>query len=126
LRLPQAARVRDLHLIVTSPRAAERPEPACRVEWLDRGKAVYTEDLLSVRHLCDWWAPRGEHMWAGGGFRHVDPMRVRFALSPGYLYGLMHLSGFPITGTPWVDAMRLTALAEPEIQLFAVTVQVVR
>jgi hypothetical protein len=126
LRLPEAAALRDLHLIMTSPRPADWPCPVCRVEWLRRGRAVYGEDLLSVRHLCDWWAPRGEHIWAGGGFRYVDPMRVRYALSPGYLYGLMHVSGFPITGTPRVDAVRLTSLADRELQLFAVTVEAVR
>lgn len=122
LDLPRA-RIADLHLVGALQRPGDDPEAALRVEWLRDSAVVFSEDLLSITHLCDWWAILGEHMWAGGGFRYIDPIRVRLALLPDDNYGLTHLSGFGNCGTPEIDAIRLTMLVEEEYRLFAATVE---
>jgi hypothetical protein len=132
----EPARLRDVHLIASQqtpsvasghrwPSEEEVTRPALRVEWLRGERTVFGEDLLSVRHLCDWWAPRGQHIWAGGGLRYVDPSRVRYALGPEEMYDLTRLFGFGGAGHPRVDAIRLTKLIDEELRLFAMTVEVV-
>lgn len=121
LKLPKVA-VRDLHLIVSAPRIAE-PRPALRVS-LERARAaVFTEDLLRLRHLCDWWAPFGNHMWAGGGFAYVDPTRVRPGIIAADYFGMMHLDRFGLTGAPVCDALELEVIDDKPVQLFAITIE---
>ena len=115
--------VRDVHLVITAPKGNGEPEPLAALELLRDGKVVYAEQMLRVLHLCDWWAPRGEHIWAGGGMAHVDPQRVRYALTPGHLYGLAHLSGFSIPNGTQADALRIRALKQDAVQLFAATLE---
>jgi hypothetical protein len=114
--------VKDVHLVMTAPRGEGQPEPLAMLELLRDGEVVHAEEMQRVLHLCDWWAPRGEHIWAGGGMAHVDPARVRYALRPGHLYGLTHLSGFRIPQGTHADALRLRALKD-EVQLFAATLE---
>ena len=123
LRLDPPMPVRDLHLVCALHKPGDEPQPAVRVEWLLDGRAVFSEDLLSIRHLCDWWAILGEHMWAGGGFQYVDPLRVRLALLPDQHYGLTHLSNFGSCGAPLAEEIRLTMLIDGELRLFAATAE---
>jgi hypothetical protein len=92
------------------------------VELVHEGEVVFAEDLLTIAHLCDWWAPRGGHIWAGGGMAHVDETRVRYAVDLGPMHGVAEVHSFPIESGTTADALRLTALGEEEIALFAATV----
>jgi hypothetical protein len=111
----------DLHIVATSPRDGEDPLPAMRLRLTARERVLYEEDLLSIRHLCDWWAPLGDHIWAGGGFRHVDPQRVRHVLSPNPPYGLTAIHRFPWPGAPQAEHIELEAVGSRPIQIFAIT-----
>ena len=115
--------VRDVHLIIAATKGNGESEPLATLELLRDGKVVHSEEMMRILHLCDWWAPRGEHIWAGGGMAHVDPKRVRYALSPGHLYGLGHLSGFAIPAGMHADALRIRTLKDEAVQLFAVTLE---
>ena len=123
------ARVADLHVVyggLNLPGDANDEHPLLEVRLLSGGRTVFCEELQSTRHICDWWAPRGEHMWAGGGLRYTDPARVTYALTPGAYYGLMHLSGFRPRGLR-ADRLELRSLApqgsRETVAIFAVTVQ---
>ncbi len=118
-----ATPVRDVHLIISAPRGDGQTEPLAVLELLQDGEVVYAEEMQRILHLCDWWAPRGEHIWAGGGMAHVDPARVKYALTPGHLYGLAHLSGFGIPEGTQADGLRIRALKEDDVLLFAVTLE---
>ncbi len=120
----EPASLRDLHLVVTAPKPAdEQPMPALRVELSLRGKSVFSEDLSLITHLCDWWAPMGEHMWAGGGYTYVDRSRVTSAFAPDSYYGLMDVHGFAIPEGVVADRLTLTSLIGAEINVFAVTLE---
>lgn len=124
LRFPRT-RVRDIHLIYgaqTIHKDVTKASRVLEVRLLRAGKPVFREPLLSIKHLCDWWAPLGEHMWAGGGFRHVDRGRVSYALKPGFLYGLFHLAHFPVAGEE-ADCLEIRALADEKFYLFAATIE---
>lgn len=125
LALPGVA-IRDLHLVVTQPRDGEAIRPGARLRLTRRGHVVYEEELLTIRHLCDWWAPLGEHMWAGGGFTYVDPLRVRYLLSPNVLYGVTCIHRFPWPAAPVADRLELTCLGAKPLQLFAITLEEAR
>ena len=113
----------DVHLIIAVHKGTDEPHPAVRVELLRGGQVVFTEELLNITHLCDWWAPLGEHIWAGGGMAYVDPARVKYALKPGHMYGLTQTSGFALPIGLEADGLRIRGLTEEEIRLFAVTVE---
>jgi len=118
--------IRDLHVVISQARDGEAIRPAARLRLTRRGRVVYEEDLLAIRHLCDWWAPWGEHMWAGGGLAYVDPLRVRYLLSPNPPYGLTCVSGFPWPAAPVADRLELTCLGAKPLQVCAITAQEVR
>lgn len=118
--------LRDLHLVVSQSREGEVIRPAARLRLTRRGHVVYEEDLLAIRHLCDWWAPLGEHMWAGGGLAYVDPVRVRYLLSPNPPYGLTCLYRFPWPAAPVADRLELTCLGDKPLQVCAITAQEAR
>jgi hypothetical protein len=122
--LPQLP-VADVHMIVAAPRTDDGPEPVAVLELLSSGTVVHSEELLSIAHLCDWWAPLGEHIWAGGGMAHVDADRVSYGLRPGHLYGLAHLRGFGVSGSAAPDALRMRVTGSVEVRLFAVTLGLV-
>ncbi len=115
--------VEDLHLVVTGRRTGDEPAPGARLELLLGEEVVFSEDLLTVVHLCDWWAPLGDHIWAGGGMAHVDPERVSYALTVGHHHGLARLCGFDMPPGTRADRLRLRAVGEGEVQLFAATLQ---
>ncbi|MBI5724648.1 MAG: hypothetical protein HZA50_11865 [Planctomycetes bacterium] len=122
-------RIRDLHIICGGQyivRDLKKISPLVEVVLSRKGRIVFSEKLLSIRHICDWWAPLGEHMWSGGGYRHVDRKRVSYALKPGHMHGLTHLSGFNIRGVE-ADALslRLPGNAKETVGLFAITAQIV-
>jgi len=115
---------RDIHLIYGGQTIDKKaPRPVVEVALLDRGKVVFAERLNSITQICDWWAPLGEHIWAGGGFKYVDKKRNAYALSPGPNFGLMHLHGFDLRAVGQADALRITAIAKEEFNLFAATVE---
>lgn len=121
----EPVRVADIHLIAAAPAPPDKkPAPALRVEILRQGQVILRDDLQSMRHLCDWWAPFGEHIWAGGGFQFVDPRRVREGLRPDAYFGLMHVFGCGLVGNPWVDAIRFSSLYSQPVELFAATLEV--
>ena len=115
--------LKDLYLIVAAHKTADEPEPAAVVELERDGKVVFSEELLNILHLCDWWAPLGEHIWAGGGMAHVDTDRVRYALKPGAMYGLADTSGFDLPALLTADTLRISAQEGQELRLFAVTLE---
>jgi hypothetical protein len=125
LRLEFApTRARDLHLVASAPKPGdERPAPALRVELQRGGKTVFAEDLQLITHLCDWWAPLGEHMWAGGGYAYVDRARVGYLFSPTYPYGLCDVHGFALRDGIEADALVLTPLIATDLALFAATIE---
>ena len=117
-------RVIDLRLVATAPRPRdERPVSALRVELTRNGSVVFAEDLQLITHLCDWWAPLGEHFGAGGGYAHVDRARVSYLLSPGHLYGLCDVHGFTLPPGIEADALVLTPLVSVDLALFAATIE---
>ncbi|MCX7934782.1 MAG: hypothetical protein N3A66_05935, partial [Planctomycetota bacterium] len=123
-------RLHDLHILCAGqniPANADCREPLVEIGLLHGGKAVFSEPLLAVRHIVDWWAPRGEHMWAGGGLRHADPQRVRFGMSPGHFYGILHLNGFAVRGLE-ADALEFRGLRADKARmvLFALTLEGMR
>ena len=120
LHLP-AIPLADIHLVASCPRDGEEPLPALRLRLTAKGRVLYEEELLSIRHLCDWWAPLGEHMWSGGGFRYVDPFRVRYVLSPNPPFGLTAVHRFPWPGSPCPDRLELEAIGKHTPQVFAIT-----
>ncbi|MFO7955706.1 MAG: hypothetical protein R6X33_01240, partial [Candidatus Brocadiia bacterium] len=122
LRFPEEL-VTDLHLVIAAQKRADEPEPAAVVELLKGDEVVFAEELLNIRHLCDWWAPLGEHIWAGGGMAHVDEERVRYALKPGHMYGLAETFNFPIPPGTRADGLRVRALEGEELRLFAATLE---
>lgn len=115
--------LRDLHLVVMQPRDGEEIRPGASLRLTRRGRLVYEEELLAIRHLCDWWAPLGEHMWAGGGFAYVDPLRVRYLLSPNSPYGVTCIYRFPWPAAPVADRLELTCLGNKPLQVFAITLE---
>jgi hypothetical protein len=119
----EPARACDLHLLVTCGTHPENGRrPALRVELFCQGTRVYCETLRALTHMVNWWAPRGEHMWAGGGLAHADARRVRFGLEPARYFGILHVSDFALQNRE-VDQLRLTALSDDEVQVFAATVE---
>jgi hypothetical protein len=62
-------------------------------------------------------------MWAGGGLAYVDPMRVRYLLTPNPPYGITCIHRFPWPVAPVADRLELTCLGSKPLQLFAITVQ---
>jgi hypothetical protein len=118
-----ANKIRDLHMIITCPKpAAEKPAPGIRVELLKDENVVFTEELLLIAHLCDWWAPLGEHTWAGGGYRYADKNRVRYALSPNACFGLCEVFNFNLPDSE-ADKVRFTPLADNRAAIFALTLE---
>ena len=83
---------------------------------------MFKEQLLAIRHVCDWWAPRGEHMWAGGGMKYVDKKRVTLALDVGSFLAVTHLKGFACKGAE-ADEVIIRAIAKEGFYLFAATVE---
>jgi hypothetical protein len=116
----------DLHLVAMQARCDEVPKPGARLRLSCYGRTVFEEELLNIRHLCDWWAPLGEHMWAGGGLAYVDPLRVRWLQRPNECYGITCIARFPWSAPPTADCLELTCLAEKPVELFAITIEEAR
>ena len=115
--------VRDIHLIAASPmpRGMEKT-PLLRVKLLRGGAVVWEDALNAVEHLCDWWAPAGEHIWAGGGYSYADPSRVFPACVPNLYYGLAVVKNFPRLGMA-ADEFQIEWLGPAEVCVFAATIQ---
>jgi len=120
--------VKDIHLLyggMRIPMDLTNTPPLLEVQLKCGNTVVFHEQLQAVRHICDWFAPRGEHIWAGGGLQHTDPRRVRYGFQPGQCMGVLHLSGFAPRGVA-ADTLVLRALAKDErcgVALFAATLQ---
>lgn len=118
------AALRDLHLVYGGQTLdKKRSHAVVKVELLRGKTVVFSEKLQSITQVCDWWAPLGEHMWAGGGYKYVDRKRNTYGLKPGENYGLMHLHGFALRKVGEVDALRITRIASEDFNLFAATVE---
>ncbi|MCL1888378.1 MAG: beta-N-acetylhexosaminidase [Kiritimatiellaeota bacterium] len=116
--------VRDLHLIAASPMRKDLAKtPLLRLR-LSRGGAVVWEDVLNAtEHVCDWWAPAGEHIWAGGGYRFTDPARVFPACVPNLYYGLAVIQNFPRLENVGANQLEMEWLGPAEICVFAATLR---
>ncbi len=115
---------RDIHLIYGGQTIdRKRPRAVVEVALLCGGKVVFRERLRSITQICDWWAPLGEHIWAGGGLKYVDKRRTSYGLQPGENYGVLHLHGFDLREVAEADTLRITRIAREQLNLFAVTVQ---
>lgn len=120
----EPAVVTDIHLVVAAPLPEDRkPRPALKVELLRGQTTVHSSELDLITDLCDWWAPLGEHIWAGGGYRHANHHRVHYLLKPDHLYGLCRVSEFPIASATEADTLKLTLLIEHEVEVFAATLE---
>ncbi|MEI6132500.1 MAG: family 20 glycosylhydrolase [Bacillota bacterium] len=117
--------IKDLNLIITTPfpNPAE-PEPAVKVSLLKSGEVVKEEVLDAITHCVDWFAPFGEHIWAGGGYAYADKKRVTPAIRPNLFFGLMNVSGFDF-GKDGVlaDQIIFTVLGERKVEIFALTLE---
>ena len=119
-----ATAVKDLHLVLTGPRTPDGKARAALRLTLRRGRSeVFTEDIERVGHICDWWAPFGNHMWAGGGYAYVDPMRVRPGIAAAEFYAMMELHNFGLTGAPHADVLELEVIDDKPVQIFAITLE---
>ncbi len=54
---------------------------------------------------------------------HVAPERVSYVLTVGHHHGLARLGGFDIPPGTRADRLRLRAVGEGEVQLFAATLE---
>ena len=118
-----SGKIKDMHIIITCPKPAdEKGELGILIEVLSNGKLIFSEELLLITHLCDWWAPLGEHIWAGGGYKYTDKNRVRYTLSPNDYYGLCEVFNFKLPDAA-IDAIKLTPLADNRAAVFAITLE---
>jgi len=115
--------IADLNVIVSAPMNANLDEiPIVRVTVEDVNGTVKSEDMLLTKHLCDWWAPAGEHIWAGGGYKYVDKNRVSLSMKPDLYYGLCTVSGFSsFEGMGIPRKIEFEMLEDYEVNLFAAT-----
>jgi hypothetical protein len=136
LVLPFSRRFRmaDLSLLLAAAHVPQEEIPALHVELRRKGKVLFEEDLLTRRHIPDWYAPRG-NIWAGSGMCFVDPDRVGLAwegigFPHGGHFGVYRAHGFALPPTmPAADSLVLRVIAPPgplAIHLLAVTRQAVR
>jgi hypothetical protein len=117
------SKIKDIHIIITSPKPAdEKATPGILIELLSDSKIVFSEELQLITHLCDWWAPLGEHIWAGGGYKYTDKNRVRYTLSPNEFYGLCEVFNFNLPNVE-IDTIRLTPIADNRAAVFAITLE---
>jgi len=122
-----SSKIADIHLLYGGwaiPMDAKAHWPLVELRLRNGKRVVFEEKLRVVRHIVDWFAPLGDHMWAGGGLRHADAKRVRFGLTPGAHHGILHLSGFAARGRV-ADSLelRVTGDGKAKLALFAATVQ---
>ncbi len=117
-------RLKDIHIVYGANgfKSGDHSETVLILAERD-GKTVFREALKNVEQICDWWAPLGEHIWAGGGYRYVDQKRNALALTPGKHYGLMHLRGFKLPPDVEVDSIEIRCMGKGELAVFAVTLE---
>lgn len=119
--------VRDIHLLYGgcgTPMDAKQIKPLVEVRLLRQGREVFRETLMTIRHICDWFAPLGEHMWGGGGLRYTDPRRVAYGFAAGQNEGVLHLHHFP-TKRRESDTLEIRILGDSKakLALFAATIE---
>jgi hypothetical protein len=124
--LPEKCPVKDIHLIASAPmRAKLEKTPLLRLSLSRDGAVVWQDTLNALEHLCDWWAPAGEHTWAGGGYRFIDRERVLPACVPNLYFGLAITSRFPRLEGITADQLQLEWLGPAEVCVFAATLQTI-
>lgn len=124
LPLDNPGRLKDLHLLYGGQTSHDDSPAAClRVSLYSGRTSVFKEQLLSIKDICCWWAPRGDHMWAGGGLKYTDPKRNTYAWDCRNFHGLMHLQHFKLPADCTADRLVLSANGSETIALFALTLE---
>ena len=113
--------IRDLHLIISAPMDPDLDDrEIVRVTAEDVYGQRKTAGLRLTRHLCDWWAPAGDHIWAGGGYAYTDKERVSLSISNDRYYGLCTVSGFEeFAGMDIPTRFEIELLENYEVNVFA-------
>ncbi len=116
--------IRDVHLIYGG-QTSHDPKPAdCLCMDLYNGETlVYREQFKSISDICYWWAPRGDHIWAGGGLKYVNKKRTSFAYNCRNHHELLHLQNFPLPKKCQADRIVLSANGNETFALFALTLE---
>ncbi len=129
LPLSRPRRLRDLSLLLAAAHVPAGELPALRVEVRRGDRILFAEDLLTRRHVPDWYAPLG-NIWAGSGMCFVDPARVGLAwegigFPHGGHFGAYRVHGFALPRRgPAPDQLVFRSLAPAgplAIHLLAVT-----
>jgi hypothetical protein len=116
--------IKDIHIIYGGQTIDKQtPKDVIKVELLLEDNIVFSETLKSITHICDWWAPIGGSIWAGGGYKYVDKSRSLYAIKSGDMYGLMHLHNFPIEEGIIADTLKITSISEENFMLFSTTIE---
>lgn len=124
IKLDKKYKVKDIHLIAASPMQPNLEKiPVLKITLLSNQKTIWEDTLNTTEHICDWWAPYNEHIWAGGGYQYVDKNRVMPACKPGAYYGLMITNRFPGLDVE-CDEIVFARMTTDEVAVFAVTVQI--
>ncbi|MFP4579226.1 MAG: glycoside hydrolase family 20 zincin-like fold domain-containing protein [Candidatus Sumerlaeia bacterium] len=115
--------IRDIHLIYGGQTLRHKEHTdSVEVRLLRDEGVVFRERLKNIEDICCWFAPLGEHMWAGGGLQYTDPARNSLAFYAGPFHGLMHLRGFAVNGIE-ADAIEIESVGADEIAIFAITLE---
>lgn len=117
-------RVRDLHIIYGGQTSHDKEPLDCfKIELYNGDDLVFSEQLKSIKDVCCWWAPRGDHMWAGGGLKYVNKKRTSYAYDCRNFHGLLHLQNFRLPKKCTADRIVLSANGNETIALFALTLE---
>ena len=118
------AAIKDLHFIYGGQTSHDDKAQDCfQVALYSGEKCVFSEQFKSIEDICCWWAPRGDHMWAGGGLKYTNKQRNSFAYDCRNFHGLMHLQNFALPKDCQADSLVLSANGNETIALFALSLQ---
>ncbi len=114
----------DLHLIYGGQTSHDKkPKKCLRIKLYQGARCIFNEQLKSIEDICCWWAPRGDHMWAGGGLKYVNQKRTSYAYDCRNFHGLLHLQHFQLPRHCEADRLCLEANGNETIALFALSLE---
>ena len=120
----ELAHMKDLHFIYGGQTSHDKEALDCFLVELYQGETcVFSEQLKSIVDVCCWWAPRGDHIWAGGGLKYTNKQRNSFAYDCRNFHGLMHLQHFNLPNDCQADRIVLSANGNETIALFAISLE---
>jgi hypothetical protein len=124
LPLDVTREITDLHFIYGGQTSHDDAASPCLQVALYQGRrCIFKEELLSIKDICCWWAPRGDHMWAGGGLKYTDPKRNSYAYDCRNMHGLMHLQKFKLPPLCHAERLVLSSTGRETFALFALTLE---